>query len=137
MERFKEAYNANLANGLGNLVSRVMTMAENNLEDPVVIDKFSFYDDFIKNIEIYNLQKACDIVWLEIGLNDLAIQENQPFKLIKTEPEKAKDMIIKLVVRLYRIADHLELLLPETAGKIKKLIKENKKPEQPLFPRKD
>src|SRR3989338_6974971 len=27
MERFKDAYNANLANGLGNLVSRIMTMA--------------------------------------------------------------------------------------------------------------
>jgi methionyl-tRNA synthetase len=28
MEKFKEAYNAGLANGLGNLVSRVMKMAE-------------------------------------------------------------------------------------------------------------
>jgi methionyl-tRNA synthetase len=35
MERFKDAYNANLANGLGNLVSRVMKMAEGNLQKPV------------------------------------------------------------------------------------------------------
>ena len=31
----KEAYNADLANGIGNLASRVMTLAERNLEQPV------------------------------------------------------------------------------------------------------
>ena len=31
MERFKEAYNADLANGLGNLVARIMTLAETYL----------------------------------------------------------------------------------------------------------
>ena len=42
MERFKDAYNANLANGLGNLVSRILTMAESygvklgNLEGPAI-----------------------------------------------------------------------------------------------------
>jgi methionyl-tRNA synthetase len=32
MEKFKESYNANLANGLGNLVSRIMKMAQDNIE---------------------------------------------------------------------------------------------------------
>ena len=36
LEKFKKAYNANLANGLGNLVSRVMKMAEGNLEKPFI-----------------------------------------------------------------------------------------------------
>src|SRR6185503_18100280 len=35
MERFKDAYNAGLANGLGNLTSRIMKMAQDNLEGPV------------------------------------------------------------------------------------------------------
>ncbi|MBU4480323.1 class I tRNA ligase family protein [Patescibacteria group bacterium] len=30
LEKFKEAYNANLANGLGNLVSRILTMTQNS-----------------------------------------------------------------------------------------------------------
>ncbi len=136
MERFKDAYNANLANGLGNLVSRIMTMAETHLEFPVKVTNINFHDNFVENIENFNLQKACEFVWLEIGLNDLAIQENQPFKLVKTEPKKAKEMIQKLVERLYFIAIHLEVFLPETSAKIQTLIKENKKPEKPLFLRK-
>ena len=52
-EKFKEAYNANLANGLGNLVSRVMKMAETNLDEPVeVIDnivEFFMFDLVFKN----------------------------------------------------------------------------------------
>ena len=34
---FKEAYNANLANGLGNLVARVMTLAAKYLSEPVAV----------------------------------------------------------------------------------------------------
>ncbi|MFC1721155.1 methionine--tRNA ligase, partial [Patescibacteria group bacterium] len=35
MEKFNVAYNANLANGIGNLASRIMKMAEDNLDAPV------------------------------------------------------------------------------------------------------
>ncbi|NJO55898.1 MAG: class I tRNA ligase family protein, partial [Rhodospirillales bacterium] len=34
LEKFKESYNANLANGIGNLTSRIMKMAEDNLSSP-------------------------------------------------------------------------------------------------------
>src|SRR3989344_1074403 len=137
IERFKDAYNAGLANGLGNLVSRILTMAENNLEVPVQITDSELEKKFTEYIENYDLQKASEFIWMQIGLIDLEIQEKQPFKLIKTEPEKAKQMIKRLVQELYKITSHLEPLLPETAERIKKLIKENKKPAQPLFLRKD
>ncbi len=137
LDGIKEAYNANLANGLGNLVSRIMTMAENNLESPVDIPEFNFHEKFVKYTESYNLQKSCEFIWLEIGLNDIAIQENQPFKLLKSNPEEAKEMIQVLVIRLYGISKYLEIFLPETSQKIQKLIRENKKPERPIFPRKD
>ena len=39
MELIKQSYNAHLANGLGNLVSRVMKMAQDNLEKPVEIQE--------------------------------------------------------------------------------------------------
>ncbi|MFZ3015596.1 MAG: methionine--tRNA ligase, partial [Minisyncoccia bacterium] len=42
IERFKEAYNSGLANGIGNLTSRIIKMAETNLSAPVVVDDFSF-----------------------------------------------------------------------------------------------
>ncbi len=136
-ELFKDAYNANLANGLGNLVSRVMTMAENNLAGPVVLEHVELSSDFKKAFDEYNLQHATDIIWKKIAELDLEIQETQPFKLIKTEKENALEIIQALVKGVYEIAIYLESILPETAEKIKILVKENKKPETPLFARKD
>jgi methionyl-tRNA synthetase len=136
-EMFKDAYNANLANGLGNLVSRVMTMSQNNIEKPVDVGGVVLSEDFKKSLESYNLQEGANIIWKKISELDLKIQTTQPFKLIKTEKEKAKDIIKELVLGVYDIAVHLEPILPETAKKIKKLVKENKKPETPLFVRKD
>jgi methionyl-tRNA synthetase len=67
---------------------------------------------------------------------DKFIQENQPFKLVKEDKEKGKEMISKLVVQLYSVARMLNPILPETSQTIKNLIKENKIPEKPLFLRK-
>jgi len=136
-ERFKETYNANLANGLGNLVSRIMKMAEDNLEKPVAIAPFedkSVYFEFLNNFEI---GKAADYIWKEIGEMDLFIQNNQPFKVVKTDFEAGKEMIAGLVVRLYSVARMLNSIMPETSTKIKALIKANKVSETPLFLRKD
>ena len=136
-EMFKDAYNANLANGLGNLVSRVLTMAQNNIDKPVKTKEASLSKDFAEAIEDYNLQKATDIVFAKVKELDTKIQETQPFKLIKTDKERAVEIIKELVQGIYEIAIHLEAILPETSEKIKKLVKENKKPETPLFVRKE
>jgi len=136
-EMFKDAYNANLANGLGNLVSRVMTMAQNNLEKAVKVEKNLLAEVFKFEIEKYNLQKATDIVFEKVKELDAKIQTTQPFKLIKTDKERAIEIIKELVQGVYEIAVHLEAILPETSGKIKQLVKENKKPDIPLFVRKD
>ncbi|MSU45274.1 MAG: methionine--tRNA ligase [Candidatus Zambryskibacteria bacterium] len=136
-ERFKESYNGNLANGLGNLVSRIMKMAQDNLEKPATIADFediSKHFEFLNNFEI---GKASDNIWKQIGEMDLYIQENQPFKLIKTNATAGKKMIEGLVVRLYTIARMLNPIMPETSAKIKALIKSNKTPEIPLFLRKN
>ncbi len=137
MEKFKEAYNANLANGLGNLVSRIMKMSQDNLEGPVKVPEFENMEEYFSIIETFDLKKASDFVWNKIGEMDLFIQQNQPFKLVKTDKEKGREMISDLVVKLYSIARMLNPLLPETSSKIKSLIKENKTPGTPLFARKD
>jgi methionyl-tRNA synthetase len=135
-EMFKDAYNANLANGLGNLVSRVMKMAvsynfdiKNNKEDDpkntkVLIDK---------PINSFNIKKAMDDLWFFIESCDEYIQKEQPFKIIKTNPEKAKEIIIDLLLSLKSISYALKSIMPETSEKILELIKDNKVPEKPLF----
>jgi methionyl-tRNA synthetase len=129
IDRFKESYNANLANGLGNLVSRIMKLAETNLERPVSLEYKSngTVDEFLAKFEI---QKAVDHIWEEIGRLDAEIQEKKPWE------SKDKEVIKSLVLKLGYIAHSLAPFMPETSDKIKLLIKENKMPAQPLFLRK-
>lgn len=136
-ERFKEVYNANLANGLGNLVSRIMKMAQDNLESPATIVDFEDMNAYFELLNNYEIGKAADLIWKEIGEMDLFIQNNQPFKVVKTDVEAGKKMIESMVVRLYSVARMLNPIMPETSQKIKELVKSNKTPNSPLFLRKD
>jgi methionyl-tRNA synthetase len=136
MEKFKEAYNANLANGLGNLVSRVMKMSETNLPEPVNVSISSYPDDYKLYFGDFDLNMVGNIIWHYISEIDKQVQSSEPFKLIKTDPEKAKNIISELVTKLYVVAKMLEPLMPQTSEKILDLIKQNKSPETPLFLRK-
>lgn len=137
MEMFKTAYNANLANGLGNLVSRVMKMAETNLIEPVIVAEKSLPSEFSDLLEKFEIQKATDLIWQKIAEADKLIQETAPFKLVKTNKEEGVKIIADLVGRLYIIGQMLEPILPDTAKKIIALVKTNKTPSAPLFLRKD
>ncbi len=137
MERFKEAYNANLANGLGNLISRIMTLAEKHLEKHPKISEELDSNEYFDFFEKFDIKLAADYVWHKISELDKYIQETEPFKIIKTDKQKGEKLISDMVVRLYEIANMLEPLIPETSSRLKGLIKENKKPEKPLFMRKD
>ncbi len=145
MDMFKDAYNAHLANGLGNLVSRTMKMAEANSikYDPVIekeleqsedlIHVYRSYDEGFAN---YNLEQATDAVWELVTGSDKIIQDRQPFKKIKTDFEGGKKDILELLARLNIIGRLLIPILPETAKIILDLVQNNKMPEAPLFVRK-
>jgi len=137
VERFKEAYNASLANGIGNLTSRIMKMAETNLDQAVQVPEKSVSEEYFAFFESFELNKAANYVWEKIQELDEIIQREAPFKLVKTDPEAGKAIIRDLVLKLYLIAKMLEPLLPETSDKIKSAVKANKMPESPLFLRKD
>ena len=85
----------------------------------------------------FEINKAVDFTWKEIGELDKFIQEAEPFKVVKVDAEKGKKLISEMMLRLYTIARMLNPIMPETNVTLKKLIKENKKPEKPLFLRKD
>ncbi len=137
MERFKESYNANLANGLGNLASRILTLSEKYLKKCPEIPEKSNFEEYFDFYEKFDFKQAADYVWNEIGQLDKFIQDMEPFKVIKIDEEKGKELISDMMLRLYRIARMLNPIMPETNVLLKKLIKENKKPETPLFIRKD
>lgn len=132
-ERMQEAYNANLANGLGNLVSRIMTMSADNLSLPVIVE-YKLHGTLTGFMDEFEIQKAMNHIWAEITALDVMIQKTEPFKLAKTNPEMAQGLIKQLVERLSHIGYSLTPFMPDTSKKILSCIRENKKPEN-LFPR--
>ncbi len=71
-----------------------------------------------------------------MGINgvDAFIQETEPFKLVKTDLDTAKEIIKKSVIYLGLIAQRLKPFMPDTTEVILKAVQENKKPEN-LFNR--
>ena len=139
-ERFEEAYTANLVNGVGNLVARVMKLAEDNLSAPVTLteEDTAIEPAFLKHIEEFRFNEAMDLVWEHIGKGDTYMTEHAPYKKVKSgeESEKAEGRfeIEKLVRHVAKVAAHLVPVMPQTAALILAAVKENKKPEN-LFPR--
>ncbi len=135
MEKFHEAYTANLVNGLGNLVSRVMKLAEIHLEESVKRpDPDIFPAEYSESLENFEFNKAADYVWKRIGDADQRMTDEAPFKVVKTDKEKGKKIISELAVELYKIARLLSPIMPSTSKVVKEAVVINKKPEN-LFPR--
>lgn len=152
-EKFKEAYNANLANGIGNLTARIMKLAETYLDKSVVknlgrrtVLKEELYDgertvlgerfeELNNAFEKFEINKAVDLIWEHIGDLDKYIQTEKPFSVVKEDKEKGIKIIQNITIKLYSIADMLKPFMPETSEKIKNAVKQNKMPE-PLFARK-
>lgn len=135
-ERFIESYNANLANGLGNLVSRVIKMArtyEVKLGD--THEEIKGMEPYKKAMESCEFQKAMNVIWERIQISDKYIQETEPFKTIKTDPEKAKKDVKELLESVWEIGMLLEPFLPGTSEKIKHIIDNPSAEITPLFPR--
>lgn len=137
MERFKEAYNADLANGLGNLVARVMTLAEKNLQQAIGRPpQEGFPSEYTSALDRYEFNRALDYVWERIQKLDTRITEERPFQIVKEDQARGRELISELVLELYRIARMLNPFMPQTNTFVKEAILANKKPAN-LFPRKD
>lgn len=136
-ERFDEWYTADLVNGLGNVVARVMKLAETYL--PQAIERpepseFPFPKEYTDALSAYEMQKTADYIWSRIQTLDQQITETEPFKVVKVDLEKGKELIAAQVSELYLIARLLNPFMPHTNKVIKEAILANKKPEN-LFPR--
>ncbi|MBU6310798.1 methionine--tRNA ligase [Patescibacteria group bacterium] len=132
--KFDEWYNANLANGLGNLVARVMKLAENHVTEPVTIDTIELPKEYTDALERFEFNRALDVVWGIIQRVDQRINAEEPFRLVKSDPEAGKRVIEDLVRELARIAHLLEPFMPATARGIREAVLANIKPPS-LFSR--
>jgi methionyl-tRNA synthetase len=123
-------YNSDLANGLGNLVSRTLTMI-NQYRDGYIPPNTDvsltetirhvqqFYDDF-------DFSRALEEIWSAISWLDGYIVQQQPWKLAKSQAEGAQDQLDAV---LYTAAEYIRVItalvspvLPATALKIWRML---------------
>jgi methionyl-tRNA synthetase len=133
-EKMTEKYNADLANGLGNLVSRVVKLAE-NLELSITSQvSEKEYPEELKNLFAeYRLSDGLDYIWSKIREANKFIDENKPWELAKTERTKFKTVMEEVKVRVAFIGSILKPFLPETSQKIETALQTGK--VEPLFQR--
>lgn len=129
--KFIESYNADLANGLGNLVARVARLAERNNIVGTTFDK-AIDLEVEKKIQEFKFNEAISVIWNKISEADKKVNEEKPWEL---EGDKAKEVLLDLVKRIQEISFNLEPFLPETAEKILKQFSGPIKASTPLFPR--
>lgn len=134
-EKFEEVYNGELANGLGNLVSRVAKLCEKSGFEFTNDKSISLQLD--NNIRIlldkYKFDEALKFIWNKVSETDKYINENEPWKL---EGEKLREVLEKAVLSIRTITFWLSPFLPKTAEKIGEQFLESKiKSNSPLFPR--
>lgn len=148
-ERFEEVYQADLANGLGNLVARTLTMAEKycggkvpkidkDPEDhPLRIGKNihnwkKAWKDLDENLENFRINEAIASIWKFISEADNYIEQTKPWNLAKEEKtEELNWVLYGLLDGIHQVAWQIYPFMPETALKIaeameiKGLLKKN------------
>ena len=152
-ESIIKRYNSDLANDLGNLVYRTITMIEkyfkgntpkvdisalDNQKDKELLDKKnslkSLVDSALRNQDFVF---ALEAIWNLIGMANKYIEDTKPWNLIKEDKKDALSIFICILVEVIRsVAQELEVFMPQTAGLIQvqfegQIIKKG----EPLFPR--
>lgn len=134
--RFKELYNANLANGLGNVIARTAKLCESaELKIPVYQPNFyqSHSGNTKKYLDSFLFDQALEYIWAHLKRVDKQINDRKPWE---KQGQELITILEGLVGDIRMIADALQPFLPETAEKILKQFKGPKVTSQPpLFPR--
>ncbi len=130
-DRLEEVYNADLANGLGNLVARVAKLAERvNFQTPTQDLKFD--REVETKLEEFKFNEALAWIWSVISLADRRINQTEPWKKEGAELEEILDELVRLI---QKIGFNLQPFLPDTAARILKQFSGQIKSTKPLFPK--
>jgi len=131
IKKFEERYNSELANGLGNLVSRVVKMMDkpfvtNKTYTEVVTDELnSLYDNFKFNDIVEYIYKMVK------GANEY-MNEKAPWKLDGVEKE---NVLTNMANKIYDIALLVEPVMPDTSTKVIDALKDPESFNSVLFKR--
>jgi len=134
-EKYEAAYNE-LANDLGNLVQRLATLAKKNgLKGQQV--ELPELPEFDERMSKYEFNFAFEILWKQIMDLNKRIDEEKPWALAKTDPEKAVAVLNDIIKSLLETNSRLAIFIPDTAKAIDEIFGADEivPPATPLFPK--
>lgn len=128
-ERFAEVYNADLADNLGNLYSRVLTMCVKyfggTLEGSSRIeanawraglDLPALIEELKRSVGDFEYNQALQKIWQEVlAAANRHVEVTSPFKLAKTDLEACKVVLVNLVEAIRVIGILIKPFLPRTS----------------------
>jgi methionyl-tRNA synthetase len=128
-ERFADAYNSGLANNLGNLYSRILTMCVKYFDGHLGssdtadltawrrgLDLPSRIGELRESMIVFDYSTAMQRIWLDVvDSANRYIQETEPFKLVKTDVEACRVVLLNLAEWLRVVAILIKPVLPRTA----------------------
>ncbi|OGZ34734.1 MAG: methionine--tRNA ligase [Candidatus Portnoybacteria bacterium RBG_13_41_18] len=132
LERLAEKYNGDLANGLGNLVSRVIKLNEKfSVKSGQSSHKIEISDELFSELRF---KEILDTVNEQVTWANKYIEEKKLWELVKNDPKEAQKILGELIDLVFSVAQTLTPFMPETSEKIKNILNLNKV-EGSLFPR--
>ena len=134
-QKFDDKYNADLANGLGNLVARVSNLLEkNNITLNIKISASDFKKDYAAATQELKLDRSLEILWQVLRRADETLSARKPWEL--ADREEIKKILEPVAQDILNVAELLQPFMPETVAKVIKQFSEPKiKKGEGLFPR--
>ncbi len=137
IEKFRAVFQADLANGLGNLASRVSTLlAKNNISLELKRETGAMGEKVAEKLSEYSYNEALRVLWAAFSEADEKLSAARPWKM--TEAKEIKECLEPLAQMLLSAGLILENFLPETGARLVSIfgVTQIAKAEA-LFPRLD
>lgn len=130
--RMEELYNSDLANELGNLVSRLTNLAEQDNLTIEIETKEKWNDETIELFNNFQFNLILENIWKQIKSLNKAIDDYEPWKKISSS---RRGFLLQSINTLKMLAWQLQPFIPETSDKIIKSTNGKIKKVSPLFPK--
>lgn len=135
-EKFEKRYDADLANGLGNLASRVSNLLEKNeIEvDLVAGSDQKLITEYNEKMDIFSFDEALKLIWSALRDGDKQLTDKTPWKL--TDKQEIKEVLEPIAQNILNAVTLLVPFMPGIAENIIAQFTEKQiKKGSPLFPR--
>ena len=127
--------NSDLANNLGNLAQRSLSMIAKNLGGEVPAVHLTAEDEALiasageallngvrDHLDVQSFNKALETIWAVISEANVYIDAQAPWTLKKTDPERMAAVLYTVVETVRRVALILQPVMPESTGKMLDLL---------------